>query len=234
MIKRTCLLIDDDKQDDIFPTIAEEGKKYDLEIKCLQFNVGNQERRDLLTKEEIDLDKVVSVFRNEFRGINIDLIAVDWNLSSARINGPILINRFNESSLRVRTPKLLYSGVLKDEIEKIINNYREDNTILFRDIWLHINAIISCNITTFVTREEYEYGIVEQLRRIDDTIETSIEDELRKFPDLKFQTSFIRKFFKGKSFGEIAEILDKDVKLKNEFTKEITEQTIAYLSESFK
>jgi hypothetical protein len=33
------------------------------------------------------------------------------------------------------------------------------------------------------------------------------------------------------TFGEIAEILDRDLNLRNEFTKEITEQIIAYLTE---
>jgi len=130
MIKRTCLLIDDEKQDENFPTIIDEGKKHQLDVECYQFNVGNQERRDLLENEEISLEKVVKVFKKEFKGIKFDLIAFDWNIGSG-IKGPTIIKYFNDNNIRRSVPKILYSGVLKEEIEKLCNSYRDGAAIPF-------------------------------------------------------------------------------------------------------
>src|ERR1035437_3861547 len=99
MIKRTCLLIDDEKQDDIFPVIISEGKKYGLEIECLQLNVGNQENREFLENEEISLEKVIKVFLERFKGVKIDLIAFDWNIGSG-IKGPEIIEFFIKNQIR--------------------------------------------------------------------------------------------------------------------------------------
>ncbi len=231
MKKRTCVLIDDDKQDDIFHIIKEEGKRYGLEIDCKQFNVGNQERRDLLTNEEIDLEKVNTIFQNEFNGVKIDLLAFDWNISGSQINGPILIKNFNDNNIRVKVPKILYSGVLKEEIEKLCEAYRTNKNMPFKVIWSQINTLISSDIITFVSRDDYELSIVEQLRKVEDTIESSIEEELRKFPDFKFQNCFVNKSFKGKTFSEIARLLDSNENLRNDFTKEITQQVLDYLTE---
>jgi len=230
MIKRTCLLIDDEKQDDIFPTIIEEGKKYNLDIECFQFNVGNQERRDLLEKEEISLEKVVKVFKEEFKGIKIDLIAFDWNIGSG-IKGPTIIKYFNDNDIRKNVAKILYSGVLKEEIEKLCDDYRNNSAMKFKVIWEQLNTLLTTNALAFACTENYEVELVQQLRKIEDTIESSIEEELRKFPDFIFKSGFPNKQFKDKTFGEIADIIDGDRNLRSDLTKEISQQIIAYLTE---
>jgi len=231
MIKRTCLLIDDEKQDDIFPTIIEEGKKHSLEVTCYQFNVGNQERRDLLENEMISIPNVIKAFQKEFAGIKIDLIAFDWNLGE-ELKGPELIKQFNDHKIRRNVPKMLHSGILKLEIEKLCGDYRKDINMPFKSIWNQIDAILQTRIIAFAGKENYEIELIKQLRKIEDTFESSIEEELRKFPDFVFKPSFPNKHFKGKSFEEIAEIVDGNENLRNELTKEITQQVIAYLTES--
>ncbi len=232
MIQRTCLLVDDSRQDDIFPAIVEEGKKYNIEITCLQFNVGNPERRDLLTNEEIDLDKVVNIFREEFRGQKIDLIAFDWNLSGSSINGPLVIKAFNDNDIRIKIPKILYSGILKEEIQKLCDNYRINLEMPFKEIWSQISALISAGIVTFASRDHYEIAIVEQLRRTADSIESTVEDIIRKYPDFVFKSAFVNAAFKGKKYSEIVTMIERDSALRNEFTSEITKHIISYLTES--
>ncbi len=232
MIKRTCLLIDDEKQDDIFPTIIEEGKKYGLDVQCYQFNVGNQERRDLLENEEINIPKVLSVFKEEFAGIKIDLIAFDWNIGTD-LKGPLLIKYFNDNSIRKNVAKILYSGALKEEIEKLCDDYRNDKTMSFKAIWNELNTLLTTNALAFAGKDNYEKELVQQLRKIEDTFESSIEEELRKFPEFIFKPSFPNKNFQGKNFEEIARIVDGDKNLRSELTKEITQQVIAYLTEQF-
>jgi hypothetical protein len=230
MIKRTCLFIDDEKQDEVFPIIKEEGFKYQLDIECHQFNVGNQERRDLLEKEEISIDKVIKVFREEFRSIKIDLMAFDWNIGSG-IKGPELIKAFNDSDIRKNVPKVLYSGALKEEVQKLCDDYRNDKEMPFKLVWGQLNTLISTNALDFVGKDNYEIKVVQHLRNIEESFESSIEEELRKFPDFIFKTSFPNRHFKGRTFAQIAEIIDGDKNLRNDLTKEITEQVIAYLTE---
>ncbi len=230
MIKRTCLFIDDDKQDDVFPVIKEEGLKYQLDIECYQFNVGNQERRDLLENEEISIEKVIRVFKEEFRGVKIDLIAFDWNIGSG-IKGPTLIKHFNDNDIRKNVAKILYSGALEEEVQKLCDDYRSIATMPFKDIWGQIKTLISTNALDFAGKDNYEKKVVQQLRNIEDTFESSIEEELRKFPDFIFKTSFSNKNFRGKTFAEIADIIDGDKYLRNDLTNEITQQVVAYLTE---
>ncbi len=232
MIKRTCLLIDDERQDLHFPIIMEEGRKYNLEIECLQFNVGNQERRDLLDEnEEISFEKVVTVFKKEFNAKKIDLIGFDWNIGSG-IKGPELIKLFNDNEIRRKVPKILYSGALKDEFEMLLLKYREDKSMSFKIVWNQFYALLTTDVLAFAGKQsDYEKDIVQQLRKVEDTFENTIEEELRKFPDFIFKSIFTSKNFKNKKFSEIAEIIEKDKNLKNDFTKEIVQQVIAYLTE---
>jgi hypothetical protein len=230
MIKRTCLFIDDDKQDDVFPIIKSEGLKYQLDIECYQFNVGNQERRDLLENEEISLEKVIKVFKEEFRSVKIDLIAFDWNIGSG-IKGPTLIKHFNDNDIRKNVAKILYSGALEEEVQKLCEDYRKNTGMPFKEIWGQIKTLISTNALDFAGKENYEKRVVQLLRTIDDTFESSIEEELRKFPDFVFKSSFTNKHFNGRTFAEIADIVDGDKNLRNDLTKEITQQVMAYLTE---
>jgi len=231
MTKRTCLLIDDAKQDEVFPSIQREGKKYGIEIKCLQFNVGHPETTEVLTDQDVDIEKVIQVFEEKFKGEKIDLIAFDWNLSSSAVNGPLIIKAFNDRNIRFKVPKILYSGILKEEVEKLCDAYRKNPDMPFKEIWAQINTLISTGILTFVSRTDYEIAIAEQLRKIDDTVDTTIEELLRQFPGFKFQNAFVSKQFRGLTFAEILKIIEGDRLMRNSFTKEITQQVIAYLTE---
>lgn len=231
MIERTCLLIDDEKQDSNFPAIIEEGRKYGIEINCLQFNVGNQERRDLLDNEEISLEKVLAVFKKEFKATKIDLLAFDWNIGSG-IKGPNIIKYFNDHDVRRNVPKILYSGALKEEVENLCDEYRKNERMPFRSIWDQFNTLLTTNALAYAGKDNYEKELVQQLRKIDDTFESSIEHELRKFPEFKFKSGFPNENFKNKSFEEIANIIDGDKNLRNDLTKEITQQVVAYLTET--
>lgn len=231
MIKRTCLLIDDEKQDANFPTIKSEGLKFNIDIEIYQFNVGNQERRDLLENEEISLQKVVQVFKKEFKNIKFDIIAFDWNIGSG-IKGPTIIQYFNDLGIRKNVTKILYSGALREEVEKLFDDYRKNPKMPFNKIWGQLNPLLTTNALAFAGKENYEVELVQQLRKIDDSFDSSIEEELRKYNNNIFKHGFPNKQFKGKTFGEIADIIDGDPNLRNDLTKEITQQIMAYLTET--
>jgi len=230
MTHKTCLIIDDDDQSPVFDTIKREGQKHGLDIECIQFNVGNPSEREVLVEEQVSSEKVIEVLRERYRGKKIDLIAIDWDLSVPSMSGPQLIKLLNDNSLRDRVPKILYSGILKNEIEKLCNEFKAGDK-QFKSIWGEINTLITTDIKIFAQRDQYEMEIVNQLKKLGDTIESSIEDELLKYPEAIFKSNFVSKSFNGKTFKEISSILETDTPLRNEFTKEITQQVIAYLSE---
>lgn len=230
MIKRTCLLVDDDDQSDIFPLIKKEGLKYNIDIDCVQFNIGSPSENKILKDQIVDVDLVLSVFRERYTGTKIDLIAVDWDLNNHSLTGPLFIKLLNDNGERLKIPKMLYSGVLKAEIEKICNEFKKE-TKNFNDIWKEINTLIETDIRKFVSRDNYNSEVVQLLRKVDDDFESSIQLILRNFPDFVFKNTFPNPQFKDKTFSQILNIVEKDSFLRNELNKEISEQVLAYLTE---
>ncbi|MEP5233246.1 MAG: hypothetical protein ABJQ86_00455, partial [Cyclobacteriaceae bacterium] len=57
-----------------------------------------------------------------------------------------------------------------------------------------------------------------------------VSNVLTRHPEFIFDNKFINEKFQGKTFAELSETLDGDIKLDNEFKKEIIEQVIAYLT----
>lgn len=230
MIKRTCLIVDDDDQSDIFPLIQKEGLKYNIDIECIQFNIGNPSENTILKEQTVDYELVLNVFKQRFTGTKIDLIAVDWDLNNPTLTGPLFIKLLNDNNQRLKIPKMLYSGVLKAEIEKICTEFKNNNK-QFNDIWREINTLIETDIRKFVNRDVYNSEVVQILRKVDDDFESSIQLILRNFPDFVFKNNFPNPQFKNKTFSQILNIVENDPVLRNELNKEISEQVISYLTE---
>ncbi|MBN9483399.1 MAG: hypothetical protein BGO70_13030 [Bacteroidetes bacterium 43-93] len=224
-MEKNCLIIDNEDQTSSIETIRREGKMQKVSINCRQFNVGSTERDDLLSNGKIDLDKVFAAFQQEFSGIHFNLIAFDWDLNDDSINGVDLIRLFQNKGIRANTPKLLYSGVLKDEIHRILDVYRENNN--FSTAWKPISTLIKIKIEDFIDREEYERSIVNLVKRNGESIESIFSAKLREYSTLIFKNMYPN--FEGKSLAEIADILDKDKPQGSKFMHELIEQSLAYM-----
>lgn len=230
MIKRICLIVDDDDQSDIFSLIHKEGLKYQIDIECIQFNIGSPSENTILKEQVVDSELVLKVFKDRFTGIKIDLIAVDWDLNNPTLSGPLFIKLLNDNNQRLKIPKMLYSGVLKAQIEKICTEFK-NNEKQFSDIWGEINTLIETDIRKFVNRDVYNTEVVQILRKVEDDFESSIQLILRNFPDFIFKNNFPNPQFKDKTFSQILKLIENDYTLRNELNKEISEQVIAYLTE---
>jgi hypothetical protein len=229
-MEKRCLIIDNEEQVSNIETIERLGRAKGLKIICDEFNVGMLSKDELLTENKIDITKVVDQYNKEFKGNTYHLVALDWDLGDAEITGVELIRKFQEYKILVNTPKILYSGLLKDEISSKLERFKNnDISKTFLINW--INTLIKVDIKNFVDRVAYEQEIITQLLKNDETLDLIIEEELMKFPDLKFSNSFTSKSFKGKSFLDIGIILKENPFLRNEFKKEIIQQVISYLTE---
>jgi len=225
---KNCLIIDNEDQSDEIEGIVRKAKNKGFNINCYQFNVGSTSREDLLNDAKaIDLTKVISAFDNEFKGIPFHLIAFDWQLSDETTNGIELIRQFQHHGIRKNTPKFLYSGVLKEQIASMLQEFRDgkrqENQVVN---WL--NSLIRTPIVDFVDRPEYADTIVSFLEKSHDPLEFHIESELRKLKDFEFKSVFPE--FAGKKYGDIADIIEADYQKGNQFKKEIINQLISYLT----
>lgn len=227
-MEKVCLLIDNVDQTSNIETIVREGKKKGLNIRCEQFNVGAPKRSDLLVEGRIQIDRVLDSFKKEFGGQTFDIMAFDWDLNDALINGVELIKQFEAAGLRKSTPKFLYSGELKDEIKTLFDKYKKEE-LSYQRAWGQIRTLVEIDIVDFKDREEYELAIVNYLSKSIPNLEHAIIRELRKNHTLIFNNT--HPAFKGKQLEEIAQILENDSPQGIKFALEIIERAVAHMIE---
>lgn len=230
MTKR-CIIIDNDDQSVVIEKLVRDAQSKGIQVECVQFNVGSTSENDLLTDGKIDIEKVVAEYKKRFKGQTFHLAAFDWDLSDDSIDGVELMRLLVHNIRNIRnTPKLLYSGLLEEKLSAKLDDFK-NNTLNKSDLLSRIKTLIKADIKDFVAREKYEEDIITILGKTDETLDLIIEEELNKFPELKFSNKFVSDNFKGKTFSEIASILDNQDNLRNDFKKEIVQQVIAYLTE---
>jgi len=229
-MEKRCLIIDNEEQVSSIETIERLGRAKGINIICDEFNVGMLDRDEFFTDRRIDINKVLEQFSKKYKNSTYHIVAFDWDLGDNEINGVELIRKFQEHKFLINTPKILYSGLLKDEISTQLEKYRKDSKHKSA-LLAWINTLIKVDVKNFVDRTVYEQEIVTHISKTDETIDLIIEEELKKFPDLKFGNSFTSKSFNGKTFLEIAHALEENDLIRNDFKKEIIQQVIAYLTE---
>jgi len=229
-MQKTCLIIDDEDQSADIEKLLMLGERRGVELECKQFNVGSSHENDMLTGGKIDIEKVIKEYKKRFRGTTFHIAAIDWQLSDDAIDGIELLRHFTNNKILRYTPKILYTGLLDEVLSSLLADFKKD-LIGKVAVIRRIKILIKSGIKDFVGRENYEERILQLLESSDETMDLIIEEELRKFPDLKFNTKLISQGFHGKTFEEIAHDLDHNDLLRNGFKKEILQHVIAYLSE---
>ncbi|MGJ3234359.1 hypothetical protein [Marivirga sp.] len=226
MIKRTCLIIDDNDQSEEIESLQRRSKEiHGIELICHQFNIGNSSFTEVLTNGLIDQDKVVAEFKKRFGGINFNIVALDYDLEDTAIKGTDLIRIFNHYNLLKKSPKMIYSGILDDVLKDIIRDLSLDKAVT------KIKSMVRNKVIDYLDRNHRDSQILKFLSEDPLSSELLISNILNSHPDLVFENNFVSDKFKGKTFAEIAEMLDENITLDNEFKKEIIEQVISYLTE---
>ncbi|HMV10958.1 MAG TPA: hypothetical protein PKL56_01850 [Cyclobacteriaceae bacterium] len=227
-MEKFVLLVDNEKQDTNEEKIFRLGKSKRLNIKTLQFNVGNSQLTEVLTKNKIDVRKVIDYYKLNFKKYHFDLIAFDWDLNDDSVDGVELIRQFRASNLLRKTNIVLYSGVLQVVVQEYFEAYRNDPTT-FKSNWTHIKTLIDVPILGFFDRTNYEDKIVEELTNIAKHIhiEHDLIRKLRENGNLVFNK--INPLFEGKTFGEIADTIENDINNGHKFTVEFIDQALASL-----
>lgn len=227
-MERLVLLIDNEKQDTNEEKIVREGKGKGLSIKTMQFNVGHPELTDVLDKGKINIPKVIEFYKTNFKKFHFDLIAFDWSLDDAEVDGVKLIQQFRANDLLKKTNIVLYSGELPDAVKGYFESYRK-NQRTFKENWAKIKTLIDIPILGFFDRANYEEEIVKELVSISKHIhiEHDLIKKLRENSDLIFNN--INPRFEGMTFGKVADIIENDIKFGHHFTSEFIDQALALM-----
>lgn len=223
-MEKNCLIIDNEDQSAEIEKLIRDAANKGITISCEQFNVGSTSMTELLTKGEIDIEKVVVEYKKRYKGTTFHLAVFDWNLDDDNIDGIELIRQLKHRKVLSRTPKIVISGLLREVLHDIVES-GEDKMIE------KLSALINNDIRGYHERERYEDDIINFFEKTEESLDLIIDEELNRFRDLKFNNSFVSKSFNGKTFGEISELLENNGNIRNEFKKEIVHQVIAYLTE---
>lgn len=222
MMKK-CLIIDNEDQTDEIEKLIRDAKNDGIELYCEQFSVGDPAYYEVLTKGAIDIDKVVNEYRRRFNGEVFHLIAFDYQLEDV-INGVELIRQLKANKIFKNTPKIVYSGLMDEILKSTIRDNSLDNAVT------RIKALIKNGVLDYLERDNRDIEIINFFKTNIESTDLIIEEELRKFPDMIFDQNFITEKLKGKTFLEIAEFIEENDQIRNDFKREIIQQTVAYLT----
>lgn len=220
---RKCLIVDNEDQTDEIEKLIRDAKNDGIELTCQQFSIGNPEYSEVLTRGAIDIQKVITEYRRRFSGEVFHLVAFDYQLED-NINGVELIRQLKANRIFKTTPKIVYSGLMDEILLTIIKDETKDKAVK------RIKALVKNGVLDYIERDNRDTEIRNFFKTNIESTELIIEEELKKFPDLIFEQNFINDKLKDKTFLQIAEFLNTNDQIKNEFKKEIIQQTIAYLT----
>lgn len=227
MAKNTkiILVIDDEPQkpteDDI-----QSALKTELDIRFINIDVTNP---DILNDDlNVDEEKLNMAIKNSIAEESVDLVLADYALGdSCPFSGLKPIAYIRE--FRPHLPIFLYSAIQKDVIKEVVGNDLNNTTP--DDIINGINQLMDLKIAKICSRPAYPQEVIKYLRQNKEANPRSILIAILRENRERIFNSCCPPL-KGKSFGEVADILD-DVSngLGNEWMMAIIEQIAAYLVE---
>ena len=223
---KTILVIDDESQKPIEDDI-QSALKAELDLRFINIDVTDPNiLNDNLDVDETKLDRAI---KDGILGESVDLVLTDYDLGDCcPFSGlkPIVYIR----ELRPHLPIFLYSAIQKDVIKEVVGDDLRNTTS--DNIIAGINQLMDLKIAKICSRPAYPQEVIKYLRQNKEVnprfILISI---LRDNRDRIFNSCCPP--LKGKTFGEVADILD-DVSngLGNEWMMAIIEQIAAYLAET--
>lgn len=223
-MEKTCLIIDDNKQDEVLEQLVEKARKKGITLKCPQFNVGSTERNDLLDiNGAIDINAVLAKFKSEFDGTKLDMICVDFQLEDENINGLDVLKQVY--ALRQSSQFIIYSSNLDQVVKGIIGDYDKDKNKgkLIADI----KSLTKYKILDFVSRDRYDQAILDILSKNEMSLELVLESKLLEYPELVFQNTYPK--FEGLTLQQIANEIRQGSNHGQLFKAELLEQAISHM-----
>ena len=238
MIKRSCLIIDNEDQSEEIEKLVRDAHNIGIELSCQQFNVGNTAYSEFLTDGLIDIDKVIGEFKSKFKSQVFDILAFDWDLEDEHFTGVELIRHFTHNKIARFSPKIVYSGVLDEVLKKIVQENLDlvkiegkTTPVLKQSGITKIKSLVKNRVFEYLDRDSRDVMILKFLKEEIQSTELIVSQVLAKHPEFIFGNNFVNEKFNGKSFQEVSDYLENDDQTSNEFKREIIHQVVSYLTE---
>lgn len=192
-----------------------------------QIHTGAVELRKNDGSDHLDITKLKVLLEERLKGRRIDWIATDFNLGEDEVDGidvvriMLGIRKFKHKNI------ILYSGNIQRAIRKVINESKDADS---EDaVVIAVEQFIKLPILSFNDREDYKDTLVELISKNN---RLSLEDRLLKLlythENMVFSSCFPP--FAGKTFGEIANIIETGSDARSEeWLQALIDQVMAYL-----
>ena len=170
----------------------------------------------------LDISKIKSELESAYINTRFDLVACDFHYSNADFNGYDVLRWLKNTAIgekkKIRRARFVsYSS----EQDKFTANFDGQNIL----------KLIKLKIDDFYKREELADRAARLLIKEDIPLNLSdhIRDELEKYPDMKFKSTYTK--FLDKSFMDIANEIDLGSHHGEGFQKYLVELTVAHIIE---
>lgn len=196
----------------------------ELELKFINIDVTDPANLD--EKLDVDETKLNASIKEAITENAIDLVLTDYDLGrNCSFTGlkPIIYMR----KLRPSLPIFLYSAIQKDVIKEVVGT--DLNKTTADNIISGINQLMDMKITKICSRPAYPQEVIKYLRHHKEANPRSILVSILRENRAQVFNSCCPPL-QGKTFGEVADILDDCSNgLGNEWMMAIIEQIAAYL-----
>ena len=226
MKQRKCILVVDDKSQSAVISGIKSRFNQEFELEFIPIRTAAAELKED-NSENLDKSKLKAEIDSKIHAKHIDVALTDFDLECGNdFTGLNVIYMVRE--IRPNLKFFIYSGNWNKVIENIVG--KEHNEATAEELVYGINKLIKAQIIDCIDRTDYQDRLIEYLRKEQsDSVEQRLIRLLRSNEKLNFQSCYPE--FKGKSFGEIADIIEKNTDARSEeWIETILSQTIAYLT----
>lgn len=224
MNRQIKVLIVDDADQSRTIKFLQTQLKSQCDLECIAINTTSVDlRKD--GSEHLDIDKLNLKIKDGISNKRINWAFTDFNLAEADVNGLTVVGMLHE--LRPNMPVVMYSGNQSAVIRSILGKSPRDAQD--EEIISGIRKLLQYSIIDYVKRDDYADKLIELVNRAEDpAVQDYFLEQLRQYPEMEFKSCYPR--LAGKTFGEIADMIElHSDKRTDAWTKELVEQTIAYL-----
>lgn len=221
--KRCILLVDDKDQSVVIDNIKLQLRnEFDLDFIVIK-TTDSELKKD--NSEDPDVEKIKNEIKSKIKGKSINVAFTDFDLECTYLNGLDIVTIVHDS--RPKVDFFIYSGNWNKVICSVVGGTPQNAST--EQLVEGVNKLIHANIVDCVGRTDYKDDLIKYLKRNStESIELRLCSLLRANGDIVFNSCCPN--FKGKTFSQIADIIENNPDESSEWIDAILNQTIAYLT----
>lgn len=220
-MKKTCVIIDDNDQSNVFKVLIQSNlKKEGYSVEGIIIDPSKSEFQN--ENYYIDIEKVKQKLSDEFENKHIDIVVTDFELGDDEVNGLSIVRIVRQ--MRPKVPIIIYSGKLDVVLQSVLGDYKAKTP---EELTQAIRELITLDICDFLGREDYANSVNQILKNKIADSSFILSKKIREFSDMTFKSCYPK--FQDKNLEYISNEIDKQSYSGLEFQEELIEQVISYL-----